>query len=347
MRLGMTTEFFAEARPHVPLDVIRRAEALGFDSVWSAEIYGADAMTPLAHIGALTRKIRLGTNIAQLAARSPANLAMCAQTIDALSGRGRMILGLAVSGPQIVEGWHGQPWGKPNHRLRDAVSIVKKIFARKGPVSHDGYEISLPYTGPGSSGLGKPLKSVLHTNPGLPLYLGAGRPTNVRLAGEIGDGWLTGYNKWVPGREQHYLSLIQEGLARRTDGRTLKDFPILACTAVHLDNDVRAALDRLKPHYALYIGGMGAKEKNFHKDNMVDRGFGEAANRIQELFLAGRKQEAEAAVPDEFVDQGALVGPPARIRERYRLWADTGCTDLLVVNPSMEVVELMGRFDHE
>jgi F420-dependent oxidoreductase-like protein len=346
MRLGMTIDTFSEARPKIPMEIIRRAEAVGFSSVWSAEVYGADAMTQLAYIGALTSKIRLGTNIAALAARSPANLAMCAQTIDALAGEGRMMLGLAVSGPQIVEGWHGQPWGKPNHRLRDTVAILRKIFARQAPVTHEGLEISLPYRGPGSSGLGKPLKSIIHTNPNLPIYLGAGRPTNVRLAGEIADGWLAGYNKWVPGREPHYRALIEAGMAKRTDGRTLKDFPILAVCAVHPDNDVKAALDRLKAHYALYVGGMGAKEKNFHKDNMVDRGYGEAANRIQELFLAGHKKEAEAAVPDEFVDQGALVGPPERIRQRWRLWADTGLTDLLIINPTMEIVELMATVDH-
>ncbi len=346
MRLGMTTECFQEPRPKVPLEVIRRAEALGFDSVWTAEIYGADAFTTLAHIGALTGKIRLGTNIAQLAARSPACAAMSAQTIDALAGEGRMILGLAVSNPQIVEGWHGQPWGKPNKRLRDAVAIIRNIFAREEPVTNDGPEIPLPFTGPGSSGLGKPLKSILHTNKHLPVYIGAGRPANVRLAGEIADGWLTGYNKWVPGREQHYLALLKDGLARRDDRKTLKDFPIVGTTAVQIETDVRAALDSHKAFVALYVGGGGAKEKNFHKDNMVDRGFGEAANRIQELFLAGHKQEAEAAVPDEFVDQGLLLGPRERIKERYKLWRDSGLTDLLLTNPSMEVVELMGKLDH-
>ena len=343
MRLGLTTNLFQESSPKLDIDIIRRAEALGFDSVWTAEIYGVDAITPLAYIGALTSKIRLGTNIAQLAARTPANFAMCAQTVEAMAGEGRMILGLAVSGPQIVEGWYGQPWGKPNHRLRDAVAIIKKIFRREAPVTHEGFEISLPYAGPGSSGLGKPLKSILHGNPDLPLYLGAGRPMNIRLAGEIADGWLTGYNKWVPGREGHYLSLIKEGLARRKDGRTLKDFPILAAATVHINPDVQAALDALKPHYALYIGGMGAREKNFHKDNMVDRGFGDAANRIQELFLAGRKKEAEQAVPDEFVDQGALVGPPERIKERYKVWADTGLTQLLLTNVNEEVVDILGK----
>jgi F420-dependent oxidoreductase-like protein len=346
MRLGLTTNIFQESRPKLDMPLIQRAEALGFDSVWSSEIYGVDALTPLAYIGALTQKIRLGTNIAQLAARTPANFAMCAQTIEFLAGEGRMLLGLGVSGPQIVEGWYGQPWGKPNHRLRDGVAIIKKIFKRDGPVSFEGREMTLPYRGPGSSGLGKPLKSILHGNPDLPVYIGAGRPTNVRLAGEIADGWLTGYNKWVPGRQGHYMKLINEGLARRSDGRTLKNFPILASLSVIINNDVQAALDSLKPHYALYIGGMGAKEKNFHKDNMVDRGFADAANRIQELFYAGRRKEAEQAVPDEFVDQGALVGPPERIRQRYKLWGDSGATDLLVVTPDLATVELLGKLDH-
>ena len=344
MRLALITSFFGDARLKMPLELIQRAEAVGFDAVYTAETYGIDAITPLAYIGALTKKIRLGTSIAQLAARTPANFAMCAQTIDAMCGEGRMILGIGVSGPQIVEGWYGQPWGKPNRRLRDAVAIIKKILKREGPVSHDGSEYQIPYPkdAPGSSGLGKPLKSILHGNANIPIYLGTGTPTNIRMTAEVADGWLSG-NKWVPGREAYYRPILEEGLAKRTDGKKLKDFPIAGTVSVYLDNDVKAALARLKPQIALYVGGMGAKNMNFHKDNMVNRGFGDAANRIQELFLAGRKDEATDAVPDEFVDQGALVGPAERIKERWKLWQDCGMTDILIGNASMEVVELMGR----
>ncbi|MGE0386127.1 MAG: LLM class F420-dependent oxidoreductase [Gammaproteobacteria bacterium] len=338
MKLGLMTHFFGEARPRIPLERILRAEALGYDAVWTAETYGTDAITPLAFIGAHTRRIRLGTSIAQLAARSPANLAMCAQSIDAMAGQGRMIVGLGVSGPQIVEGWYGQPWGKPNHRLRDYVAIMKKILRREGPVAHDGREISLPWRGPGASGLGKPLKSILHGNPAIPILLGTGTDTNIRMTAEIADGWLAG-NKWVPARAAHFEPIIAAGLARRTDG--LKALPIYAQVRVNVEADVKAALAAWKPQIALYVGGMGARSMNFHKDNMVARGYGAAADRIQELFLAGRKDEATAAVPDEFVDEGALVGPPERIRARLKPWIDGGIAQLIVQVGNDEAMELM------
>jgi F420-dependent oxidoreductase-like protein len=321
---------------------IQRAEELGFDSVWTAETYGTDAITPLAFIGAHTKRIRLATGIAHLAARSPANMAMCAQTIEAMCGEGRMIIGIGVSGPQIVEGWHAQPWGRPNPRLRDYVTILKKILRRDGPVSHDGREIAVPYKGPGSSGLGKPLKSILHGNPSIPVLLGTGTPVNIRMTAEIADGWVAG-NKWVPGREGYYRKLVEEGLARRSDGMTWEKFLLYGAVSVYLGDDVKALFARMKPHIALYVGGMGAKSMNFHKDNMINRGFSEAANRIQELFLSGRKEEAAAAVPDEFIDQGALVGPMERIRGRWQNWLDTGLTHIVINNSNDEVMEMMAR----
>ena len=342
MKLGLMTSFFGDAQLRVPIERIRRAEALGYDSVWTAETYGSDALTPLAFIGAHTRRIRLGTAIAQLAARTPANIAMSAQTIDAMAGEGRMMLGIGVSGPQIVEGWYGQPWGKPNHRLRDYVAIIKKVLRREHPVTHDGSEISLPYKGAGSIGLGKPLKSILHGNPHIPVFLGTGTPTNIRMTAEIADGWVSG-NKWVPGRQHYYGPIIEEGLARRKDGRTRKDFVVYGAVAVKLAQDVKAAIGAAKPKLALYVGGMGARSMNFHKDNMVNRGFGEAAGRIQELFLAGRKDEAAAAVPDEFVDGGMLIGPPERIRERWKPWADCGLDRIMLLSQNDEVIELMAR----
>ena len=265
----------------VPMERILRAEALGFDTVWTSEAYGSDAITPLAYIGALTKRIRVGTNIAQLAARTPANLAMSAQTIDAMIGRGRMILGIGVSGPQIVEGWYGQPWGKPADRLRDYVAIVKKVLRREEPLTHAGRAISLPYAGPGATGLGKPLKSILHGNPDIPVMLGTATPGNIRLTGEIADGWLSMH--LVPSTMRQYTQWLQEGLARRSDGKTLKDFDIHGWLSVVITSDVKAALAAGKPRVALYVGGMGAKDKNYHKDSMVRRGFPEAVERIQEL----------------------------------------------------------------
>jgi len=343
MKMGISIGY-SGARMHMPIARIQRAEALGFDSVWSAETYGSDAITPLAYVAALTKTIKLGTGIAQLAARTPANLAMCAQTIDALAGGDRMIVGLGVSGPQIVEGWYGQPWGKPNARIRDYVAIMKKIWKREGPVIHEGEEISLPYTGPGSSGLGKPLKSILHGNANIPVYLGASSPNNIRMSAEIADGWMGMH--LTPTNVKDYLPLIDEGLARRGDGKALKDFNIRGSLAVYLEDDVRQALNALKPGVALYAGGMGAKEKNFHKDAMIQRGFREAAERIQELFLAGRKEEAAAAVPDEYVDDEALVGSPDRIKQRWKRWLDSGVTEICFMQPDDEVLELLGRLPH-
>ncbi|MGE5566102.1 MAG: LLM class F420-dependent oxidoreductase [Parcubacteria group bacterium] len=324
----------------VPMDLILHAEALGYDSVWTAETYGADAMTPLAFIAAHTKKIRLGTGIAQLDARTPANLAMCAMTIDAMAGGGRMIVGIGASGPQIVEGWYGRPWSKPNPRLRDTVAILKKIFRREGPVSHEGKEISLPYTGEGSVGLGKPLKSILHS-PDIPVYLGSGTDLNVRMTGEIADGWL-GFHV-VPSTVKRYRALLEEGIAKRKDGKRIEDFEIHGAVGVKINDDVKAALQEPKPHIALYAGGMGAKEKNFHKEAMVQRGYGEAAERIQELFLAGRKEEAAAAVPDEYVDEEWLVGPKARIKERFKAWRDSGITALTVRRSNAEALEVVAE----
>ena len=331
---------YSGAKLDIPIRRILRAEELGFDTVWTSEAYGSDAITPLAWIGAQTKKIRLGTNIAQLSARTPTNLAMSAQTLDALCGRGRMILGIGVSGPQIVEGWYGQPWGKPAARIRDYVAIVKKVWKRDAPVVHEGTEISLPYKGPGATGLGKPLKSILHGNPDIPIMLGTATPANIRLTGEIADGWLSMH--LVPASMRYYRGLLEEGLAKRSDGKTLQDLEIHGWASVVITNDVKAALAAGKPRVALYVGGMGAKDKNYHKDSMVRRGYPEAAERIQELYLAGRKDEAAAAVPDEYVDEEGLIGPEERILERWPRWRDCGMTMLSLNEPTDAAIELMG-----
>ncbi len=332
---------YSGGRLDIPLKRIQRAEALGYDAVWTAEAYGSDAITPLAFIAGQTERIKLGTAIMQLAARTPANAAMSAATIDALAGGGRFIAGFGVSGPQIVEGWYGQPWGRPYYRIKDYVTIIRKIWAREAPVSHDGKEISLPFTGEGALGIGKPLKSILHMNPDIPIYLGTGNEASVRLTGEIADGWLP--LGFVPGSLGEYLPWLEQGFERAGNGKSLDNFEIAANVHVQVDDDVKGALDALKPEVALYVGGMGHRNKNFHKDLMIRRGFGDAAERIQELYLAGRKDEATAAVPDEWVDQKSLVGPAARIKERYRAWADSGATCINVRSEQDEAVEVMAQ----
>ncbi len=340
MKLGLSIGY-SGAKLDIPVALVQRAEALGYDSIWTAEAYGSDAVTPLAYLAALTHRIKLGTGIMQLAARTPANAAMCAGTVDALAGGGRFIAGFGVSGPQIVEGWYGEPWGKPYYRIRDYVAILRKIFARAEPVSHAGREISLPYTGEGAAGVGKPLKSILHMNPDIPIYLATGSEATVKLTAEIADGWLP--MGFFPGSLEEYRPWLDEGFRRAGNGKSLADFAIQATVHVSVDDDVAGALAKLKPEVALYVGGMGHKDKNFHKDIMIRRGFGDAADRIQELYLAGRKDEAAAAVPDEWVDLKSLVGPAARIRQRFGAWEASGATSLTVRSRQPEAIEVMAQ----
>jgi F420-dependent oxidoreductase-like protein len=338
MKLGIGIGY-SGAQLRIPVERIQAAERLGYDSVWTAEAYGSDAISPLAYLAAKTSRIRLGTGIIQLAARTPAATAMSAATVDQLAGGNRFICGLGVSGPQIVEGWYGQPWGKPNTRIRDYVAIMRKIFERKAPVSHAGKEIALPYTGPGAMGIGKPLMSILHPNPKIPIWLGTGTEANVKMTAEIADGWLP--LGLVPGNWNLYRGWLEAGFARAGNGKSWKDFEIQAQTSVIVTDDVRGALARIKPNVALYVGGMGHKNINFHNQMMVRRGYADAAARIQELYLAGRKAEAADAVPDEFVDDGALVGPAARIRERFKEWEQIPITGLTINGEAPGTLELM------
>ncbi|HYD05588.1 MAG TPA: LLM class F420-dependent oxidoreductase [Reyranella sp.] len=339
MKLGLSIGY-SRAHLDIPVELVQRAEQLGYDSVWTAEAYGSDAVTPLAFLAAKTQRIKLGTGIMQLAARTPANAAMSAATVDAMAGGGRFIAGLGVSGPQIVEGWYGQPWGRPYYRMKDYVAIMRKIFAREEPVAHAGKEISLPYTGAGSAGLAKPLKSILHMNQ-IPIYLATGSESTVKLTAEIADGWLP--MGFVPGAMEEYRPWLEEGFRRAGNGKGFHNFTIQASVHVEVDGDVKAALQRLKPEVALYVGGMGHKTKNFHNDIMVRRGFGDAAKRIQELYLAKRKDEAIATVPDEWVDLKSLVGPPARIKQRYRAWEDSGADSISVRSRQPEAIEVMAQ----
>jgi F420-dependent oxidoreductase-like protein len=342
MKLGLSIGY-SGAQMNLPVERVQLAERLGYDSVWTAEAYGSDAVTPLAFLAAVTSRIKLGTAIMQVAARTPANAAMCAGTVDAMSG-GRFIAGLGVSGPQIVEGWYGRPWGRPYYWLKDYVAIMRKVFAREAPVSHDGKQISLPFEGEDALGVGKPLQSILHMNPDIPIYIGAGNEATVRLTAEVADGWLP--LGFVPGSMPEYAEWLEQGFARAQKAghdKGYHNFEIQTSVHVEIDDDVQAALDRLKPHDALYVGGMGHKDKNFHKDMMIKRGFGDAAARIQELYLAGRKDEAAAAVPDEWVDSRSLVGPKARIKERYKAWEDCGATGLTVRTKQDEAVVVMAE----
>jgi F420-dependent oxidoreductase-like protein len=326
-------------RVEIPLERIRRVERLGYDSLWSAEAYGSDAITPLAYIAAHTRYLRLGTSVIQLAARAPAAAAMAFATLEQLAGEGRVICGIGVSGPQIVEGWYGQPWGRPYHRVRDYVSIMRKVLRREAPVEHAGREIELPYRGPGAIGMGKPLRSILHANARLPIWLGTGSEAMVKLTAEIADGWLPfGFG---PRMFPLYRPWLEEGFRRAGGGKGLKDFEIYAGCTVVITDDVRKALDAQKPMVSFYVGGMGHPKLNFHRERMARCGYPEAAERIQELFLAGRREEAARAVPDEYLDETCLVGPVARIRDRWKAWEASGATGLIVHTQQDEALELM------
>jgi F420-dependent oxidoreductase-like protein len=340
MKLGLMLGY-SGAEMRLPVELVQRAEALGFDSVWTAEAYGSDATSPLAYLAALTKRIRLGTSIMQLAGRTPAMAAMQAATIDALAGGDRFIAGLGVSGPQIVEGWYGQPWGKPYWRIRDYVSIMRKVFEREEGLTHDGKEISLPYVGDGAMGIGKPLKSILHMNPKIPIWLGTGSESNVKLTAEVADGWFP--LAFVPGMMDLYKPWLEEGFRRAGGGKSFDDFEIQPGVTVIITDAIEKAISRIKPGVALYVGGMGHRDKNFHNDMMVRRGYGEAAAKIQELYLAGRKREAIEAVPDEYCDEAALIGPPERIRQRYKDWEDSGATGLTLSCRSTEGLELMAE----
>jgi F420-dependent oxidoreductase-like protein len=327
VKLGLRLDLYRAADLAVPVDIVRRAEALGYHSVWTAEAYGSDALSPLAYLAAVTDRIKLGTSVVQMAARPPATLAMHAMTIDALAGGDRLLLGIGVSGPQIVEGWYGQPWGKPNERLRDYVTILRKVLDRKEPVAHDGKEIQLPYRGPGSIGQGKALKSIMHPVARIPIWLAAGAPRNTALAVELCDGLLP-------------MGVPPEGMAGIVGGR--EDFEVFTGTSVTITDDVKGRLDSMRPLTAMYVGGMGSETHNYHHDAMARRGFPEAAARIGELWRAGKKEEAQAAVPEEYLEQSALVGPVARIRRRWEEGiVPPGVTGLIIGAEQPEALELM------
>ncbi|HXC49643.1 MAG TPA: LLM class F420-dependent oxidoreductase [Candidatus Limnocylindrales bacterium] len=318
MQLGLMVGYWQGGGPWDFVSLAQQAESLGFESVWTAEAYGSDAFSPLCWIGAQTSRIKLGTGVTQISARTPACVAMTAATIDHMSN-GRLILGIGVSGPQVVEGWYGVPFAKPFTRTREFIEILRQIWKREGPVRYDGKYYQLPYNGPGSVGLGKPLKLITHPlREHIPIYLGAEGPKNVKLATEIGDGWLPLF--FSPYRTDVYaesLALIRPGFE-------------VACTVqVVVGDDVESCLIPVKWMLAFYIGGMGAKDKNFHVNIMGRMGFEREVAEVQRLFLEGKRAEAADAVPNQLADEISLVGPPGRIRERLDAWKKSPVTKLL------------------
>ncbi|WP_113703303.1 LLM class F420-dependent oxidoreductase [Nonomuraea lactucae] len=321
MKLGLNLGYW-QRNADDATETVLAAERLGYDSVWTAEAYGSDVFTPLAWYGARTSRIRLGTSIAQMSARTPVTTAMTAMTLDHLTG-GRLLLGVGASGPQVVEGWYGQPFARPLARTREYVEIMRKVWRRADPVTNDGPHYPLPLPG----GLGKPLKLITHPlRRDIPVYLGAEGPKNVALAAEIAQGWLPLFA--FPTKIEE---MYGEALAARDPG-----FEIAAMVMVVISDDVKAALNGVKMMLTLYIGGMGARQRNFHADIIGRMGYAEAAERIQALYLRGRKDEAFQAIPDELADGISLVGPPGRIKERLELWRASPVTSLLVMGPRDE-----------
>jgi F420-dependent oxidoreductase-like protein len=318
LKLGLMLGYWVGPGPGDQVPLAQAAEDAGFDSIWTAESYGSDVFTPLAWVGAHTSRIKLGTGLAQISARTPVATAMAALTLDRLSG-GRMVLGLGVSGPQVVEGWYGVPFPKPLARTREYVRILRDVWRREGPVTNAGEHYPLPY--PGGTGLGKPLKANCHPlRPDIPVYLGAEGPKNVALAAEIADGWLPIFFHVERGG-----ALYADALASARPG-----FEIACPVSVIVDDDVQRAIDTVKLTLGFYIGGMGAKNENFHLDVVSRMGYADEARRVQELFLAGDRDAAFQAVPDDLADGIALCGPLPRIRERMELWRQSPVTTLLV-----------------
>lgn len=331
MKLGLNLGYWGSDRPDT-LALVQLAEDVGFDCVWSGEAYGSDGATPLAWLAARTTRIGLGAAVLGMAGRTPAMTAQTALTLDHLS-EGRFRLGLGLSGPQVVEGWHGTPYGKPLARTREYVDVVRKVIERKDPVEHHGTYYDLPYTGADGTGLGKPLKSILHPyRQDLPIYLAAVGPKNVELAFEIADGWFPVF--FSPTR---YADIVGDRVAARPG------FDICPILDVVVGPDVDVCRAEVKPMIALYIGGMGAKGRNFHNDIVRRYGYEDAAVEIQDLFLAGEKEKAVAAVPDELVDEIALCGPRERIAELVDNWSGSPITSMSIMTKQPEAIRLMAE----
>ncbi|HVX21522.1 MAG TPA: LLM class F420-dependent oxidoreductase [Acidimicrobiales bacterium] len=341
MKIGLQLGYWGSGPPANAVELVAEAERLGYDSVWTAESYGSDALTPLAWWGSATSRVRLGTSLCQLSARTPTAMAMAALTMDHLSG-GRFVLGLGVSGPQVVEGWYGQPFSKPLARTREYIGIVRRVLAREAPVTNDGPHYPLPY--PGGTGLGKPLKSIVHPlRPDIPIIMGAEGPKNIALAAEIADGWFPIF--FSPRAMASFRSSLDEGFARPGARRDAGTFEVLAFAPTVVADDVEAAADGFRPYLALYIGGMGARDMNFHFDVFARMGYEDVARKVQALYLDGHKADAAAAVPTSMVEDIALVGPREKIRDDLEAWRESIATTLLVsgdVDTLRTIAELVG-----
>ncbi len=342
MKLGLISGYSGR-KINIPIDHVKHAENLGYESIWTSEAYGSDAVTPAAWILAQTEKIKVGTAIMQMPARSPAMAAMTAMTLAELSG-GRFIVGLGASGPQVVEGWHGVAYGKPVTRLKEYVQIMKQIISREGPAVFNGDQYQLPYTQAGSTGLGKPLKSILTCDEEIPIYAASITPRGVAAAAEVCDGL---FPIWMdPEKFSVFKKPIQDGFSKAAD-KSLLDFDISPFVTVVMGDDVEQCMAPIRGNMALYIGGMGARDKNFYNNYTQKLGFEDEALKIQDLFLSGRKDEAMAAVPSELIDACHLIGPPDRIRERLQRWKEAGARGevgtMLIGGVPAEALELIAE----
>jgi F420-dependent oxidoreductase-like protein len=316
MRLGITIGMIRGATPKLEMEVVEEAERLGFHQVWCGESYGTDAVTPVTWVLARTSRIRAGTGIMQMPARQPSCAAMTAMTLQALSGD-RFLCGVGPSGPQVAEGWYGMPYGDGLGRTREYIEIIRRIIAREAPLTHQGEHYQIPYAGPGASGLGKPLRSIVHAQAAIPIYTASITPGGLRLSGEIAEGNLPIFMS--PERAEAVIRPTLEGRAKA--GKSdLAGYDIAPYTKIRLGDDLQACRDAIKPELALYIGGMGARGKNFYNDYAKKLGYPDAARTIQDLYLDGRKAEAAAAVPDRLCDEIALLGPADRVRGRLQDW---------------------------
>ena len=337
LRLGLNVGYWVGGPPPGAAEMVLEAERLGFDSMWTAEAYGSDALVPLTWWGAATERLKLGTAIVQISARTPAATAMAAMSLDYLSG-GRLILGLGVSGPQVVEGWYGQQFGKPLARMREYIGILRDIWARQGPVTNDGPHYPLPLRAPtdpawrgplAGTGLGKPLKSSIRPlREDIPVYLAAEGPKNIALAGELCDGWLALF--YSPQEDGYYRDALDQGFATPGARRTAEDFEVAATVPLIVTEDIEAAADMVRPMYALYFGGMGARGANFHANVPIRMGYEAEVAKIQDLYLSGKKDEAAAAVPTELIEQLTLIGSKEKIRDELEAWRESIVTTLLI-----------------
>jgi len=339
MKLGLQLGYWGAQPPAGVGELVAAAEEAGFDAIFTAEAWGSDAFTPLAWWGKDTSRIKLGTSIVQMSGRAPTSIAMHALTLDHLSG-GRLILGMGVSGPQVVEGWYGAPFAKPLARTREVVSIIRQVLAREDRVLNDGPHYPLPYRGEGATGLGKPLKSIVHPlRSDVPIWLGAEGPKNIAQTAEIADGWIPIF--YTPSSAAMYQPWLDQGFARPGARRTRETFEIAATCHLQIVSSAeekRQVLDAMKPVVSLYMGGMGAKEQNFHNAVFVRMGYGDLAEEVQRLYLDGKKDEATALIPDELVDDLHIVGSESEVKDKVVEWEKSGVTTLLLSLESADEV---------